>query len=68
MIWRKTLDKELWKKISKISCFMLLFFILVARDGDKLINGTINVFLLGILGLVMTTLPFVEFVVAIKYQ
>ncbi|PWA09706.1 hypothetical protein DCC39_12765 [Pueribacillus theae] len=66
------LEEELGQRIteesSKISYFILLFFILAAVAADKLINGTINVFLLGILGLAMIILPFVEFLVAKKYQ
>lgn len=65
-------EEELGQRIteisSKISYFILLFFILVAVAADKLINGSINVFLLGILGLAMVILPFVEFLVAKKYQ
>ncbi|GIN94419.1 hypothetical protein J6TS1_02890 [Siminovitchia terrae] len=62
------LGQKITEKSSKISYFILLFFILVAVVADKLVNGTINVFLLGILGLAMITLPFVEFMVAKKYQ
>lgn len=62
------LGQRITEKSSKISFFILLFFILVAVAGDKLVNGTINVFLLGILGLAMIILPFVEFLVAKKYQ
>ncbi len=62
------LGQKIMEKSSKISYFILLFFILVAVAADKLVNGTINVFLLGVLGLAMITLPFVEFMVAKKYQ
>ncbi len=65
-------EEELGQKIteesSKISYFVLLFVILLAVAADKAVNGTINVFLLLVLGLAMITLPFVEFLVAKKYQ
>lgn len=66
------IEEELGQRIkersSKISYFILLFFILVAVVAEELINGTINIFLLVILGLAMIILPFVEFLVAKKYQ
>lgn len=62
------LGRKITEKSSKISYFILVFFILVAVAADKLINGVINVFLLGILGLAMIILPFVEFLVSKKYQ
>lgn len=66
------IDEELGQRIteksSKISYFILVFFILVAVAADQSVNGTINVFLLAILGLAMVILPLVEFLVAKKYQ
>lgn len=66
------IDEELGQRIteksSKISYFILVFFILVAVAADELVNGTINVFLLAILGLAMIILPLVEFLVAKRYQ
>lgn len=66
------IDEELGQRIteksSKISYFILVFFILVAVAADELVNGTINIFLLAILGLAMIILPLVEFLVAKKYQ
>ncbi len=66
------IDEELGQRIteksSKISYFILVFFILIAVVADELINGTINVFLLATLGLAMIILPLVEFLVAKKYQ
>lgn len=66
------IDEELGQRIteksSKISYFILVFFILVAVASDELVNGTINVFLLAILGLALIILPLVEFLVAKKYQ
>ncbi|MEK5029111.1 hypothetical protein [Paenibacillus sp. FSL M7-1046] len=65
-------DDELGKKItersSKISYFLLLFFILAALVADEIVNETMNIFLLGILGLAMITLPIVEFLVSKKYR
>lgn len=68
ILQEEELGQRITEKSSKISYFILLFFILVAVAADKLINGTINVFLLSILGLAMIILPFVEFLVAKKYQ
>lgn len=68
ILQEEELGQKIVEKSSKISYFILLFFILVAVAADKLINGTINVFLLGILGLAMVILPFVEFLVAKRYQ
>lgn len=68
ILQEEELGQRITEKSSKISYFILLFFILVAVAADKLINGSINVFLLGILGLAMVILPFVEFLVAKKYQ
>lgn len=66
------IDEELGQRIteksSKISYFILIFFILIAVAADEFINGTINPFLLSILGLAMIILPVVEFIVAKKYQ
>lgn len=66
------IDEELGQRIteisSKISYFILVFCILVAVAADELVNGTINIFLLAILGLAMIILPLVEFLVAKKYQ
>lgn len=66
------IDEELGQRIteksSKISYFILVFFILVAVVADEVVNGTINIFLLAILGLAMIILPLVEFLVAKKYQ
>lgn len=66
------MDEELGQRIteksSKISYFVLVFFILVAVAADELVHGTINVFLLAVLGLAMVLLPLVEFLVAKKYQ
>ncbi|WP_432363356.1 hypothetical protein [Sporosarcina sp. UB5] len=66
------IDEELGQRIteksSKISYFILVFLILVAVFVDELINGTVNIFLLGILGLSMIILPLVEFMMSRKYQ
>jgi len=66
------IDEELGQRIteisSKISYFILVFCILVAVAADELVNGTINIFLLAILGLAMIILPLVEYLVSKKYQ
>ncbi len=68
ILQEEELGQRITEKSSKISYFILLFLILAAVSADKFVNGTINIFLLGILGLAMVTLPFVEFLVAKKYQ
>ncbi|MEW4282164.1 hypothetical protein [Priestia koreensis] len=68
ILQEEELGQRITEKSSKISYFTLLCFIWIAVAADKLINGTINVFLLAILGLAMFTLPLVEFLVAKKYQ
>lgn len=68
ILQEEELGQRIIEKSSKISYFLLLFFIVVAVAADKLINGTINAFLLGLLGLAMIILPIVEYVVAKKYQ
>lgn len=68
ILQEEELGQRITEKSSKISYFLLLFFIVVAVAADKLINGTINAFLLGLLGLAMIILPIVEYVVAKKYQ
>lgn len=62
------LGQRITEKSSKISYFILVFFIVVAVAADEIVNGTINVFLLAILGLAMIILPLVEFLVARKFQ
>jgi hypothetical protein len=65
-------EEELGIKIkeqsSKISYFILLFIILLAVFTDKIVNGTINIFLLIVLGLTIVILPFVEYLDAKKYK
>lgn len=67
-----TPEEELGQKItdksSKISYYALTLFILVIIGAEQIITGTTNVSMLIILGLAMVTLPFVEFLVARKYQ
>ena len=62
------LGQMIMEKSSKVSYFVLVFFILIAVAADKMVNGTVNIFLLGILGLAIVILPFVEFLIAKKYQ
>lgn len=62
------LGQRITEKSSKISYFILLFLILIAVAADEIVNGSINVFLLAILGLALILLPLVEFFVAKKYQ
>ncbi|MNJ60872.1 hypothetical protein D3C77_566330 [compost metagenome] len=56
------------EKSSKISYYILTFFILIAVGADQIVHGSINVFLLGVMGLAMVISPVVEFLVARKYQ
>lgn len=66
------IDEELGQKIteksSKISYYVLVSLILVAVAADEWINGTINVFLLVVLGLAMIILPLVEFLYSLKFK
>ena len=62
------LGKMITEKSSKISYFVLTTLILVAVFTDELINGTVNIFLLVLLALSVVTLPFVEFLVAKRYE
>lgn len=68
ILQEEELGQRIIEKSSKISYFVLLLFIFMAVCADKLVNGTINIFLLVVLALAMITLPFVEFLVAKKYQ
>lgn len=62
------LGRKIMEESSKISYFILMFIILIAVASDQFVNGTVNIFLLAVLGFAMITLPFVEFLVAKKYQ
>ena len=62
------LGQRITEKSSKISYFILISLILIAVFVDELVNGTVNLFLLIILGLSMVILPLVEFITAKKYQ
>ena len=62
------LGQRITEKSSKISYFILIGLILIAVFIDELVNGTVNMFLLIILGLSMVILPLVEFITAKKYQ
>ena len=62
------LRKMITEKSSKISYFVLITSILVAVFTDELINGTVNIFLLVLLALSVVILPFVEFLVAKRYE
>ena len=62
------LGQKITEKSSKISYFILIGLILIAVFVDELVNGTVNMFLLIILGLSMVILPLVEFITAKKYQ
>ena len=62
------LGQRITEKASKISYFILVFLILIAVFVDELVNGTINVFLLGILALSMILLPFVEYLYSLRFK
>lgn len=68
ILQEEELGQRITEKSSKVSYFLLMLFILGAVVADKFVNGTINIFLLLVLGLSMITLPVIEFVVAKKYQ
>lgn len=62
------LGQKITEKSSKISYTILLFTIMVAVFVDKFVNGTVNLFLLLVLGFAMITYPFVEYFIAKKYK
>ncbi|BAQ09082.1 hypothetical protein OXB_0610 [Bacillus sp. OxB-1] len=68
ILQEEELGQRITEKSAKISYFVLLVFILIAVAADHFVNGSSNIFLLIILGLAMCTLPFVEFLMARKYQ
>ncbi|MGG2092359.1 hypothetical protein AB1283_06510 [Bacillus sp. S13(2024)] len=68
ILQEEELGQRITEKSSKVSYFILTFFILGAVVADKFLNGTTNIFLLLLLGLSMITLPFIEFLVAKRYQ
>lgn len=62
------LGQEITEKSSKISYYILIFCILLAVACDKMIHGTVNIFLLLVLALAMIILPLVEFFMVRKYR
>lgn len=65
-------NEELGKKITeqslKISYYILVVVLLIAVFIDYSINGIYNILLVGILGIAMFLLPFVQFIVSRRYQ
>lgn len=68
ILQEEELGQRITEKASKISYYILVFLILIAVFVDELVNGTINVFLLGILALSMILLPFVEYLYSLKFK
>ncbi|MEZ2658680.1 hypothetical protein [Aneurinibacillus aneurinilyticus] len=68
ILQEEELGQQITEKSSKLSYFLLTFFILGAVAVDELMNNTVNIFLLTLLGLSMIILPIVEFFYAKKYQ
>ena len=68
ILQEEELGQRITEKSAKISYYVLIIFILVAVTVDWFVNETNNIFLLLILGIGMITLPFVEYLVAKKYQ
>ncbi len=68
ILQEEELGQKIIEKSSKISYFLLMIFVFLAAVIDKLVSGSINIMLLLLLILSMITLPFVEFLVAKKYQ
>ncbi|MFT0802477.1 hypothetical protein VSK91_13000 [Bacillus swezeyi] len=68
ILQEEELGQRITEKSSKVGYFLLTLFIFGAVVADQFINGTMNIFLLLLLGLSMITLPFIEFLVAKKYQ
>lgn len=68
ILQEEELGQRIIEKSSKISYFLIMIFVFLAAVIDKLVSGSINIMLLLLLVLSMITLPFVEFLVAKKYQ
>jgi len=68
ILQEEELGQRIIEKSSKISYFLIMLFVFLAAVIDKLVSGSINIMLLLLLILSMITLPFVEFIVAKKYQ
>lgn len=68
ILQEEELGQRITEKSSKISYFVLTFFVFIALAADQFVNGTTNVFLLILMGLAMITLPFVEFIYIKKYK
>ena len=62
------LGKEITEKSSKVSYYLLLLFIFVVVAAEQWLTGTISISMLIVLALAMITLPFVQFLVARKYE
>ncbi|UPO89933.1 hypothetical protein [Niallia sp. Man26] len=62
------LGQRITEKSSKISYFLLTLFIFAAVFIDNILNETLNILLLLLLGLSMITLPFIEYLYSRKYQ
>ena len=62
------LGRKITEKAAKMSYHLLVVIIVFAVAIEKLVYGTVNIFLLLVLGIGMILLPAVEFVVARKYQ
>ena len=68
ILQEEELGQKIIEKSSKISYYLLTFFILIILGAEKIITGSIHISMLIILGLAMVTLPFIEFLVARRYQ
>jgi uncharacterized membrane protein len=69
ILQEEELGQRIIEKSSKISYFLIMLFVFLAAVIDQLVSGSINIMLLLLLLILsMITLPFVEFLVAKKYQ
>ncbi|UHA74697.1 hypothetical protein [Paenibacillus sp. 481] len=68
ILQEEELGQRITEKSSKLSYLLLTIFILGAVGLDTYINGTVNMFLLALLGLSVILLPIVEFFYARRYQ
>lgn len=68
ILQEEELGQKIIEKSSKISYYLLMFFILIIMGAEQIITGSIHISSLIILGLAIITLPFIEFLVARRYQ
>lgn len=68
ILQNEELGQSITEKSSKISYYILTLLIIIAMVIDHLVNGITNIVLVSLLGLAVVLLPFVEYLVARRYQ